>query len=462
MNLDDNDIDRLSVSPAPQEEPANLDSLPAELLAIIFVLARPKNRFPHTLPFEVVLSHISSRLRAVALTTPALWTRIDIYSPRSVEWACAYQRRSAPMPLDVRIDVYRRDKYKSRASSTAGVLVLVQLVANTLLVELHRMRSLFIFAFNERTLLAILSQLVNHSAPILERLTVKYDRMLPTAEPRYGGIRVLKGGMPLLTFLDTDLPDCLPPLSSQNLTTLHLHSLTAVLNLTYISFLQIITAPPSLENLSIQGCMNLATWHTHFTHTKFVLKELRSLRLLDDGTMAIKMLLSMSAPKLESLWLDCSFDSFSTFFDAPQMAGPTKFPALQYLTIPSYAFHQHNRFPKAFPTIKHLHLPFANFFNATRLNEMVGAQWPHLHTLAVSMIRETHITKFNGAMNAVLASRRAVGHPLRHLLVDEDLMRLMKKLTPSLAGKVAIKPLGLDNYKEHWWVASQEEHMDRL
>ena len=163
----------------------------------------------------------------------------------------------------------------------------------------------------------------------------------------------------------------------------------------------------------------------------------------------------MFAPNLESLWLDL-INNFGQLFDAMQVSQPARFPALKYLTIPTY---DHNNFSKVFPTITHLHLP-ANFFRDDRLVELLLGQWRHLHTLVVSMIWEPESSRFHGALRHFLPYRRNAGYPIRKLLVDDHLFRVLKKEKPDISGEVDIELLTLESYSGSWimnhgWIIEQ-------
>ncbi|KAF8806560.1 hypothetical protein BYT27DRAFT_7167962 [Phlegmacium glaucopus] len=440
--------------------PPIIASLPPELLIEIFELARPKIRALHKLPFEVVLSHVSSSWRNLALATRILWRRIDIYSLRSLERLPHYLQRSGTLiSLDIYIDLYKEDRFIAYGSQRKREMI-VQLIANAVLPHIHRARTLFIITCYESTAITLLSNFINSSAPDLNSLQIAFGHLCTT--PRGPGIKVFTRGLPQLTFLKTDLPNCLPPLALQNLTTLHLHMLTDSLNLSYQSFVDMITAPRHLSQLSLQGSMTVSAsdWPSDSSWPGFVMSNLKSLRLQDGGMFALRMLLLMFAPSLESLWLDYSFNNFGHLFNAPDITQPTRFPALKYLTIPTYGFSNHTNFSKVFPTITHLHLPHANFFRDDRLADFLLGQWRYLHTFVVSMIRESQSSGFHRALCRFLPYRRDAGYPICKLLVDEDLFRMLKKERPDISGEVGMGLLSLETYREPWWIMSHERQRD--
>ena len=439
----------------PESGPTSISSLPPELLGVIFELAllSSKRRVQYKVPFEVVLSHVCSYWRAVATTTPALWTRIDLYTSRS-DCAASYLQRSAQMLLDIRVDIYNADKLiQIRAVHKRDALI--QSIVKTLLPHVHRARSLFLLSCYELTALKLLSYVNNSVAPYLQRLRMNIGHPDNTGH-RTAGFKAFGGGLPQLTFLETDLPDCVP-LTLQNLTTLHLHTLTDTLNLSYQSFFEMITAPSSLRNLSIQGSLNASLWPV--IGPAFPMNNLKALRLPDDSLFSAKILIAISAPNLVSLWLGSSFGSYGHFFSA---SAPNKFPTLKYLTIPSYDFSYNSHFSSAFPTVTHLYLPYVNlhFRGDPRFRTTFISYWRQLDTLVTGLIRQKQTLKFHSDLSHFLPLRRNAGYPIRQLLVDDDLRTTLKKELPDVSQHVKIDVLSLETYQEPWWIMSHERRMD--
>ena len=449
----------MSEAARPGREPTGISSLPPELLAVIFKMTLSERRVQYKLPFEVLLSHVSSLWRAVAITTPALWTRIDIYSSHTDCAANYLQRSGSQMLLDVRVDIYNADK-RILLRSTRKREALIQSIVKTLFPHIHRARSLLILPCFELTALKLLSHLCNAVAPNLRRLRINIGHPSPrsTSDSKP---KAFSKGLPQLTFLETDLSDCVP-LSLQNLTTLHLHTLTSTMNISSQSFFEMISAPPSLRNLSIQGSLNVSLWPLHTTTVNgsgFPMNSLKALRLPGESLFSVKILLAISAPNLVSLWLGSSFESYSHFFNAQ---GPIKFPSLKYLTIPSYDFSDNLQFPRAFPTITHLYLPYVNlhYRDDIRFKATFTSHWRHLDTLVTGLLRQGQALKFHGDLCKFLPHRRNAGYPLRQLLVDDDVRKMLKKELPDVSQYVKIDVLNVETYQEPWWIMSHERHMD--
>ena len=158
----------------------SVDFLPPEILALIFLAARPRRRSRYNIPFEVLLSHVSTRWRAVALGTPSLWVNIDIYSFRSLQCTSSYLERSNPCPITVRIDIWDSD----RIHTCDPALTLD--VINLAIQHAARWRCLLLFTYHWRTAENVLSHLSNVTAPLLRRLRIAVcvEGSTPRAERR--------------------------------------------------------------------------------------------------------------------------------------------------------------------------------------------------------------------------------------------------------------------------------------
>jgi hypothetical protein len=229
------------------------------------------------------------------------------------------------------------------------------------------------------------------------------------------------------------------------------------MNVTYQSFFAMITAPPSLRNLSIQGSLNASLWPVG--GPAFPMNNLKALRLPVDSLLSVKILLAISTPNLVSLWLGSSFDNYGHLFNA---SPPGKFPALKYLTIPSYDFSYNSQFAHAFPTITHLYLPYPNlhYRGDTRFKATFTSYWRQLDTLVTGLIRQNQTLKFHSDLCNFLPLRRDAGYPIRQLLVDDDLYNILKKKLPDVSQYVKVDVLSLETYQEPWWIMSHDRHMD--
>ena len=428
-------------------------SLPPELLSAIFLLANPNRRSRHQIPFEVVLSHVSGRWRDIVISMPELWKKIHIYSPKSLKWAPSYLQRSGSY-FDLDIDIYNWEK--SHQTSGRQLITLIQALADEFLPHFHRVRNVFAICFSEAACQLILHRILRvATAPNLQQLQIKFDQHTPLTFPLPEGFKILEQSTPQLKFLGFEQGDYLPvPNSLRNLTTLHLHRLDHALHLTYPQLVEALTAPHTLLYLSLEGDLNFLTWPLHLVAPEFQLNHLQGLRFSENGMMAVRMLLSMSAPKLESIWLDCSYDNFDFLFDAPQMAGiqgHSKFPKLRYLTLPISNLILMVKFATIFPSITHLHLPYPDFFRAGPLQTALTNHWTSLHTIVLTMLKENNWKRLNACFSVVLPYRRQIRKPINHLLLDRDFFDIIRKSAPELVPQIEMEIVSAGNYKEAWW-----------
>lgn len=183
-----------------------------------------------------------------------------------------------------------------------------------------------------------------------------------------------------------------------------------------------------------------------------------------DWLFAARFLLSVSAPLLQSLWLDCLMDG-SNFFDAPQ---GSKFPVLKYLTLTP---HNHILsiifLAGIFPTITHLHLSYVNLLHFSQYFKLalvaVPTIWKQLATLIVTTRNIDHAHNFFEALCRILPHRRRAEAPFRSLLLDGDLLRfLLAQKSDLLHEHLTMEELRKDNYSEYWWVGRHDDTVDRI
>ncbi|KAF9076218.1 hypothetical protein BDP27DRAFT_891036 [Rhodocollybia butyracea] len=96
------------------------DILPNELIADIFFFARDMP-FSHHIPLPVVVSYVCRRFRDVALSSPQLWTLINLSSERSFSFAPLFIDRSKPLLLDLNISTdFEKTDVSSLSSEITG------------------------------------------------------------------------------------------------------------------------------------------------------------------------------------------------------------------------------------------------------------------------------------------------------------------------------------------------------
>jgi len=261
--------------------------------------------------------------------------------------------------------------------------------------------------------------------------------------------------------METDTPNILPhPDSLRNLTTLYLHGFDSSLQISSDDFVQTFASLSSIVNLSLLGTVGFGFWPNGMPlMPEFTLNNLKSLRLLDGGGLAIRMLLGVSAVNLESLWLECSHDNFPThLFDVPQLNifGKPKFPNLKYLTIVMDNFTMSSRLAEIFPTVTHLHFHYPTYKEAIQLIQAFTARrWSSLQVLVFSAFKEKDAQQLNTALLSILPQRRQDNIPLDRILLDKDHLRWLDRVVPLEAKKlrqlVGFELLTADNYPEYWW-----------
>jgi hypothetical protein len=444
-----------------------ISCLPPELLAQIFILAQAESNqhpFFDGIRFEVLLSHVSRHWRAVSLTTRSLWNHIDIYTPYSLHRASCYLQRSGSQSLlaiYINLSNWERDHAAKNLSKSCPPFI--RSIASHIIPHLHQIRSLSFTCFSESTCLEILPILRNASAPNLRQLEVKFDHFTFPFRIHPNGLKILEHGSSPLAFLKIDLVGCMPPVASlRGLTSFHLRKLHTDVGLTYPKLVEVLTAPDCLLYLSIDGTIDLRTWPFHRDAPDFQLHHLKALQIYDRGVMPAMLLLSISAPNLESLWLDCDFNNFSSFSMAPQLSfGGSKFPQLQYLTIPGMNLPFSAPLSSIFPSVTYLHLPHMDVHPFMHLETALSGQWS-LHTLVFTVFRREADWKEIGDLIASCLRRRlSQGRPINDLLVDCDILRIMeRKVRAGLPVETKVQLVSGENYAEPWW--NQEDRLNAL
>lgn len=145
--------------------------------------------------------------------------------------------------------------------------------------------------------------------------------------------------------------------------------------------------------LHLEGSHSYDDWPLvqHIEHG-FQLNHLKALRLSKWVIGGPRMLMLISAPRLESLWLQWTLNKYECHqLDSPQMAGITglgKFPELRYLTLKGPDIRFTTRFAQVFPSITHLHLSSADPSNGIVIQRALVDHWTSLHTLVLTVLTE--------------------------------------------------------------------------
>ncbi|KZP28662.1 hypothetical protein FIBSPDRAFT_1039413 [Athelia psychrophila] len=300
-------------------------SLPNEVLADIFATLHASNEefftrlhasdeefFTEAPCSEIIVSHVTTHWRQVALGTPKLWTRIFRTSNQTLlEKIKTYLERSKISPIDLRVVIGDMDDTDSY----------------TELIRPHmaRCRHLSIDASSSGQLFVQLSLLAGQRAPFLRSL----DMLCRDPFGHDVASDVLSGGAPLLTALRVTgvaVQRCLPVHALQSVTTasfpgfictpLGAYALHHTPNLSHLRLevwgLSDIISPPLLPII--------------LAHLVFLSIHVN---MMTGGDISA-FFQALSAPCLETLFIrDVVGEDFSESWS------PAKFPALHYLVINS-------------------------------------------------------------------------------------------------------------------------------
>ncbi|RDB17731.1 hypothetical protein Hypma_001154 [Hypsizygus marmoreus] len=370
---------------------APISAIPPEILSLIFEFGQAIERddaqsedssLLSTNLFEVLITHVSSHFRNVAISTCMLWTSIDISPARSTEEISTYLSRSNHCQLFIRIDL------EGELSLSARTMANIEIALH----HLYRYRSFVIVSGPESLGNHIMHCLSGVDAPTLEHLSIdiRNDDVGYLAGSDVG---ILRKGAPRLSFVrlrGLAMSLFRPPL--ENVTTLHIDQ-TEPLPILVETFRRMVTASPHLANLSVYGdIINVQqTWPG--SSNPIELPSLRQLRICGvDGMIYPGLLLGINAPGLESLVLkDVSasgcllIEAYKNIFQVFPLI--TSFTTTHFTSIPRILLEL-----------------------AEPASEMNDIPWPELHTL-------TFLLNLSDAdlIEDVLRGRQASGHPLTRL-----------------------------------------------
>lgn len=356
-------------------------------------------------PFEVLVTHVGSHFRNVALKTCVLWSQITISPAFQSAEIGTYLERSSGCGLGVRMDLGGVDTPNPSTMAKTDMAVR----------HSHRYQRLVIDSVRELMAHPIIRRLCHISTPILQHLSLSVDEVEGSNAV---DDRMLQGGAPVLAFVrlrGVALPLFLPPLD--NVITLHLDQ-TAALPILYSTFHDILTAPSFLTNLSIYGDI-IATRTTLWPGiaSPISLPHLRCLRICGvGGTIYSGLLLGIIAPALESLVLkDLKERDLELFWASP--LHQFCFPLLRNLTIldSDVSRDVYADLFRGFPAISAFttayHMPTHTLLLLLSELQVGGIPWPELHTLTllVNLHDAEHIVV------DVVRQRKAGGFPLKRL-----------------------------------------------
>ncbi|KAG6841422.1 hypothetical protein C0991_011316 [Blastosporella zonata] len=402
------------------------------------------------------MSHVCSRWRNTALSTPFLWSNIDVYSAKYLDCTYHYLTRSKNCPVDLRIDLWQSDK---DALPSDAIIPLIDLVNK----HATRWRTLLVFAAHRTTTNAILSRMKDLEAPLLERMrivdddaVVDPDVFLPPDQAFPSNPRILAGGTPNLIAVHTNNLYYPPPLA--NVTTLHLRTTSFFSSFEINSQVLSGLAAGPLSTLSIHG-----NFTGHWYVESVTMPNLRSLWFDNDDALAARFLTTVNLPNLESLWLKCPhydvINMISGYHPRPS------FPALKYLTLQSFDYYSSTKFAQVFPTIEALHFSYCDNFHVSFLKHTLVeddlARWRDLHTLVFRTTRETYTGKFSKVLNDLVTERRRGNRPIQRVLLDRDALVHLGTAN-SIRAQTSLEELHPDNFDDPWWIISHTDTRERF
>jgi hypothetical protein len=310
-------------------------------------------------PFELVVSHVSTLWRDIVIGTPSMWATIFIHQFQSYQWIKLHIRRSKAYPLDVFVD-------HGVQSYAAGPTV-SDTCLNTIVLNVDRLRYLQVVGpIND--IYTTLSHFKSHAAPLLQEVVLRgqgLDWSWSNGVPQ-----VFTGGTPLLSSLQLDgigPRTCLVPLSA--ITNMSLCDISDSGLWKYEQFYAVLGSAPALAELSIHGLI-VDHWGAHGNPPVY-LPSLRSLWLSGKNTHVSYILLSLSTPQIEFLSLN-GLTPFNYHF-VFQSNSATDAP--KYSTVSSLVFTRTvplRQFSSLFPSLTNLTILHCNPHSA--LQELVDVQ----------------------------------------------------------------------------------------
>lgn len=394
-------------------------SLPSELLAKIFKLGQnlqweddneiagsPISHLAYH-SYEVLVTHVSSHFREVAIGTPQLWSDITI-SPRisSAELE-TYLVRTSGCALNVRIE--------TGLSVPMNPPMIAQI--ETILIHSNRYRQLVINCVFESSAQLIVQRFSRVAMPNLKHLSIAIDTVEGLFPP--DGRKPFGAEMPHLSFMRLrGVALVLFCLHFQDITTLHLDQ-TVFTPILYSTFRRVIISSSALQNLSLYGdlfCSVTTPWTALAMGDPIVIPKLRRLRICGiGGDIYSGILIGIIAVSLTSIVLK----NLKQYDLQPFMASPfssIKFPLLRELVLidPDITNDEYTQLFYTFPTTTSFavyHRETADVLRILADDPIDGfIPWPELNTISV-LVDEND----DDVVADIVERRQAIGCPLEKM-----------------------------------------------
>ncbi|KAG6836279.1 hypothetical protein H0H93_009551 [Arthromyces matolae] len=397
-----------------------IDTLPLDVLSKIFEMGKaiqkqdnfdgaPRSQVEPS-KFEMLVSHVSTHFREVAIGTPRLWGDIDILSsngsPESITELNTYLSRSAACELEVRIE----------AGSATPISQDMLTKIETVTVHSERYSQLIITSCDDSAQL-VMQYFNNAIMPRLHTLSVTIDSDGMLGSPSVPLFRSSFGiGASRLSFLrlrGLALLSVEPPL--QNVTTLHLDQ-TAFVPIRHSTFQKMLTLPSTLQHLSVYGdLVGTADWHK-IIRDPIHIPTLQCLRISGvNREVYTGLLCGIVAPSLASLVLK-DLDYYDLLPFLTTSSSWTKFSLLRELVVIDCQITG-DEYMRLFRTFPHL-LSLGVYHRKTpQILCMLSEDhddgyipWPKLHTLSLIVDDDDdHIVA------DIVQQRQAIGRPLSRI-----------------------------------------------
>lgn len=278
-----------------QNGKAPVARLPPDVLVMVFEECRHMNpqwtgvlSLLRQLPIEVRLSHVCSQWRAVALSTPSLWSSIHFPFELKEESLHEYLKRSEGSLLQVYLGPWAKYPNLERTLTTV------------LMPHVGRFQELVLDAVSRETLSALLLAFRDEAAPALRRLRVMCRGTIITHGP-LPEVSLFKKGAPLLTDVRLDNVPVILPNPSVEMLSFSVYP-GPQFPMSRSVFHRVLAACPSLKTLHLRGFVELVA---QAPISPIALPTLRELvvngRILANGLRLFDLI---SAPNIDTLILE--------------------------------------------------------------------------------------------------------------------------------------------------------------
>lgn len=402
-------------------------SIPAEIFAQIFEEAYVMQDVEEddVILCSLRISHVSRHWRAVALTTPAIWTTFSTSPLRTGSFSKMLLCRAGNSPLNIILHI----------ADSIGAEVRRAELLNLLLPAVTQWRSLLL----RGTYLDVhktLADLTALSAPRLQRITVsvkgaEHDHAAPL--PQHYTLPLLAGGaqnLRHLTMRGIGWRDCRPPLAA--LTHLHLSCMDPISYATFHSALR--EAATTLVQLEL----DVSFEDKPFTATipMIAMLSMRTLIIYNNRHAMFTILLCITAPSLVTISLHkISFESRLWWRNSPEAKALRfpMFPMLEHATVSGWLDSHALKF---MANISYLVLSESGgaFFLDEREN--LHDFLPRLSCIACTKIQHPRVRAFAAARQAVgLAALRIEENDIAGIVRGESYWTvqtyIVRHLSPS-------------------------------